>query len=95
MAGQAHLHEAGVRPAADQELLELVRAVVVHAAVGMAVGEVAVVQREQVIAGGGGGDPHLQVVIGVAQRRWLRSGAKRATGMRTATQAWQCAQCGR
>ena len=31
----------------------------------------------------------------VAQRRWLRSGAKRATGMRTATQAWQCAQCGR
>ena len=29
------------------------------------------------------------------QRRWLRSGTKRSTGMRTATQAWQPAQCGR
>ncbi|KAG1468854.1 hypothetical protein G6F57_012421 [Rhizopus arrhizus] len=63
VAGQAHLHEAGVRPAADQELLELVRAVVVHAAVGVAVHQVAVIQREQVVARGGGGDPHLQVFI--------------------------------
>ena len=29
------------------------------------------------------------------QRRWLRSGRKRCTGMRTGTQAWQLRQCGR
>ncbi|KAG1533862.1 hypothetical protein G6F50_015727 [Rhizopus delemar] len=62
VAGQAHLHEAGVRPAADQELLELVRAVVVHAAVGE--GRIAIDQHEglrrrfaqvQAAVGGDGG----------------------------------------
>ncbi len=78
VAGQAHLHEAGVRPAADQELLELVRAVVVHAAIGVAVGEVAVIQREQVVAGGGGGYPYLQVGIagGAAALAAVRSEAR-------------------
>ncbi|ODU42968.1 MAG: hypothetical protein ABS96_23960 [Lysobacteraceae bacterium SCN 69-123] len=59
----ADLEEAPMRPAADQELVELVRAMVVHAALGMACGQVAPVQRELLVGACGRQHPAIEVLV--------------------------------
>ncbi|MNN05906.1 hypothetical protein D3C81_1186810 [compost metagenome] len=52
-----------MRPTADQELVELVRAVFVHAALGVAVLQVALVKRELLVGTLGRQDAALQVSV--------------------------------
>ena len=63
VAGQPHLHEARLGPAADQELVELDGAVAIHAAIAMACGQVALVQLEMLGGAPRRRDPRLDVGI--------------------------------
>jgi hypothetical protein len=88
----AKLDEPGVDVALQQEVAVLLAIVEIHAAAGMAGGLVALVELvvlfeelERTLDGD-------QLGCRAHARRWLRSGAKRCTGIRTGTQARQWSQ---
>ena len=87
--------ETAIVPGADQELLEFLGTMVVHAAAGMACAEIFSIQRQVFMRPFRRHDAHIDVRIARQATPLAAVGLEAGDGTRTATHAWQPAQAGR